>query len=71
MKKQAKKVLAIIQDFTIIRNVHFKKRGLNTMNKEELVQEVSKKSKVTQKETAEIINALMETIEKTVAKGKK
>ena len=41
------------------------------MNKEELVQEVSKKSKVTQKETAEIINALMETIEKTVAKGKK
>ena len=39
--------------------------------KEELVQEVSKKSKVTQKETAEIINALMETIEKTVAKGKK
>ena len=41
------------------------------MNKEELVQEVSKKAKVTQKETAEIINALMETIEKTVAKGKK
>ena len=41
------------------------------MNKEELVQEVAKKSKVTQKETAEIINALMETIEKTVAKGKK
>ena len=41
------------------------------MNKEELVQEISKKSKVTQKETAEIINALMETIEKTVAKGKK
>ena len=41
------------------------------MNKEELVQEVSKKSKVTQKETAEIINALMETIEKTVSKGKK
>ena len=41
------------------------------MNKEELVQEVAKKSKVTQKEAAEIINALMETIEKTVAKGKK
>ena len=41
------------------------------MNKEELVQEVSKKSKVTQKETAEVINALMETIEKTVDKGKK
>lgn len=41
------------------------------MNKEELVQEVSKKSKVTQKEAAEVVNALMETIEKTVAKGKK
>ncbi len=71
MKKSSKKVLANIQKFYIIRIVHFKKRGLNTMNKEELVQEVSKKSKVTQKETAEIINALMETIEKTVAKGKK
>ncbi len=71
MKKKWQKVLAIIQKFNIIRNVHFKKRGLNTMNKEELVQEVSKKSKVTQKETGEIINALMETIEKTVAKGKK
>ncbi len=41
------------------------------MNKEELVQEVSKKSKVTQKDAAEILNALMSTIEKTVAKGKK
>ena len=41
------------------------------MNKEELVQEVSKKAKVTQKEAAEVINALMETIEKTVSKGKK
>ena len=41
------------------------------MNKEELVQEVSKKAKVTQKEAAEVINALMSTIEKTVAKGKK
>ena len=74
LKKQpyrGKKVLALILYSNIIRNVHFKRRGLNTMNKEELVQEVSKKSKVTQKETAEIINALMETIEKTVAKGKK
>ena len=35
------------------------------MNKEELVQEVSKKTKVTQKDTAAIVN------EKTVAKGKK
>ena len=41
------------------------------MNKEELVQEVSKKAKVTQKEAAEVINAIMDTVEKTVAKGKK
>ncbi len=41
------------------------------MNKEELVQEVSKKAKVTQKEAADVLNALMSTIEKTVAKGKK
>ena len=41
------------------------------MNKEELVQEVSKKTKVTQKDTAAIVNELMLTIEKNVAKGKK
>ncbi len=41
------------------------------MNKEELVQEVSKKAKVTQKDAAEVLNALMSTIEKTIAKGKK
>jgi len=41
------------------------------MNKEELVQEVSKKAKVTQKDAAEVINALMGTVEKSVAKGKK
>ena len=69
-EKSLKKTLAIIWNSNIIGNVD-KKRGLNTMNKEELVQEVSKKAKVTQKEAAEIINALMETIEKTVAKGKK
>ncbi len=41
------------------------------MNKEELVQEVAKKAKVTQKEAAEIINAFMDTVQKTVAKSKK
>ncbi len=41
------------------------------MNKEELVQEISKKAKVTQKDATEVLNALMSTIEKTVAKGKK
>ena len=41
------------------------------MNKEELVQEVSKKAKVTQKDALEVINAIMSTVEKTVAKGKK
>ena len=41
------------------------------MNKEELVQEVSKKAKATQKEVAEILTVFMETVEKTVSKGKK
>ena len=41
------------------------------MNKEELVQEVAKKANVTQKEAAEVISAWVETVQKTVAKGKK
>lgn len=41
------------------------------MNKEELVQEISKKSGVTQKEASLVLSAWMETIQKTVSKGKK
>ena len=41
------------------------------MNKEELVKEVSKKAKVSQKATADILSATLETIQKTVSKGKK
>ena len=41
------------------------------MNKEELVQEISKKANVTQKETTEVLSSLIDTIQKTVAKGKK
>ena len=41
------------------------------MNKEELVQEISKKAKVTQKEAGEVLSALIDTIQKTVAYGKK
>ena len=41
------------------------------MNKEELVQEIAKKAKVTQKDAAEVLAALVETVQKTVAKGKK
>ena len=41
------------------------------MNKEELVQEVAKKTKTTQKETAEIISTTIDVISRTVAKGKK
>jgi DNA-binding protein HU-beta len=41
------------------------------MNKEELVKEVSKKAKVSQKAAADILSATLETIEKTVSKGKK
>ena len=41
------------------------------MNKEEFVKEVSKKSKVSQKVAADILSATLETIQKTVSKGKK
>jgi DNA-binding protein HU-beta len=41
------------------------------MNKEELVQEVAKKTKASQKQVAEILGATLEIIEKAVAKGKK
>ena len=37
----------------------------------ELVKEVSKKAKVSQKATADVVAAVLETIEKTVSKGKK
>jgi len=41
------------------------------MNKEELVQEVAKKAKLTQKDAAAVVNSLMDTVQTTVAKGKK
>ncbi len=41
------------------------------MNKEELVQEISKKASVTQKEAAEVLTSLIDTIQKTVKKGGK
>ena len=41
------------------------------MNKEELVQEIAKKAKVTQKDAAEVLGCLVETVQKTVAKGEK
>lgn len=41
------------------------------MNKEDLVKEVSKKTRVSQKLAAEIINLSLDIIEKTVSKGKK
>jgi len=41
------------------------------MNKEELVQEISKKASVTQKEAAEVLTTLIDTIQKTVKKGGK
>jgi DNA-binding protein HU-beta len=45
--------------------------GKPLMNKEELIQEVAKKSKASQKQVSEIIAATIETIQKNVAKGKK
>ena len=41
------------------------------MNKEELVKAVAASAKLSQKDTAEIISATIETIQKTVSKGKK
>lgn len=41
------------------------------MNKEELIQEISKKTKNSQKSVALILGATLEAIEKTVSKGKK
>jgi len=41
------------------------------MNKEELVKEIAKKAKVSQKDAAEVLTATLETIEKTISKGKK
>ncbi len=41
------------------------------MNKEELVQEVAKAAKVTQKEAAEVLAAMIETVQTAVAKGNK
>ncbi|MDD3593409.1 MAG: HU family DNA-binding protein [Candidatus Gastranaerophilales bacterium] len=41
------------------------------MNKEELVKEISKKAKVSQKAAADVLAAMLDTVEKTVSKGKK
>lgn len=41
------------------------------MNKEELVQEIAKKAKVTQKEASEVLSTFIDVVEKTVSKGKK
>ena len=41
------------------------------MNKEELVKEVAKKAKVSQKQAADVLASLLETVEKTVSKCKK
>jgi DNA-binding protein HU-beta len=41
------------------------------MNKEDLVKEVAQKSRMSQKDVSEVLNAMMETIEKAVSKSKK
>jgi len=41
------------------------------MNKEELVKEVAKSSKLSQKAVAEVIGSIIETVEKAVSKGQK
>ena len=41
------------------------------MNKEELVKAVAEKTKLSQKNTAEVISSVLDTITKSVSKGKK
>ncbi len=41
------------------------------MNKEELVKAIAEKTKLSQKSTGEVISTFLETIQKTVSKGKK
>ncbi|MCD8023906.1 MAG: HU family DNA-binding protein [Candidatus Gastranaerophilales bacterium] len=41
------------------------------MNKEELVKEIASKTQISQKSTSEVVGALLDTIQKTVSKGKK
>ena len=41
------------------------------MNKEELVKEVAKKASVSQKAAADVLTATIDSIQKTVSKGKK
>ncbi|MEI8389111.1 MAG: HU family DNA-binding protein [bacterium] len=41
------------------------------MNKEELVKEIAKKTKLSQKEVTEIVSTTVDIITKTVSKGKK
>ena len=41
------------------------------MNKEELVKEIAKKTKLSQKVSSDVLSATLEVIQKTVAKGKK
>jgi DNA-binding protein HU-beta len=41
------------------------------MNKDELVKEVAKASKLSQKVVADVITGVLETVEKTVSKGNK
>ena len=41
------------------------------MNKEELVQEVAKKTKTSQKNVANVVNTMMCVVQRSVAKGKK
>jgi DNA-binding protein HU-beta len=41
------------------------------MNKEEMVKEIAKKSRIPQKQVAEVVALMIDSIEKSVAKGKR
>jgi len=55
----------------LVREVLVITEDIVSMNKEELIQEIAKKTKFSQKCVSEIISEAIENIEKSVAKGKK
>jgi DNA-binding protein HU-beta len=56
---------------TIVEFPVFTLKERRAMNKEELIQEVAKKTKTSQKQVDEVLVSIMETVVKAVSKGKK
>jgi DNA-binding protein HU-beta len=66
--QSSSKRLAYIYKISIIKLLV---KEVHPMNKEELVKEIAKKAKVSQKQASEVLAITLETIQKTVSKGKR